>query len=150
MNSEFPTAVHLLVYLAHSLYKTANSEELAENIGTNPARVRKAMGCLREKGWVGTREGVGGGYFLKVEPAAIRLADVYRAACCGGLRPKKGTGSTSSDCKISSGISGAMDHYFDEAERRYLDYFDGVTVQDVLNRIVSDKEGVNSQPEIQA
>lgn len=149
MNSEFPTAVHLLVYLADSLPKTANSEELAENVGTNPARVRKAMGCLRSRGWVGTREGVGGGYFLTAEPAAIRLADVYRAACCGGLRPKKSTGSTGSDCKISSGISGAMDHYFDEAEQRYLDYFEGVTVQDVLNRIFSDREHRNSRPEIQ-
>lgn len=147
MNSEFPTAVHLLVYLAHSLSKTANSEELAANVGTNPARVRKAMGCLRGSGWVGTREGVGGGYFLTAEPANIRLADVYRASCCGGLRPKKGTGSPSSECSISSGISGAMDHYFGEAERRYLDYFDGVTIQDVLDRIVGEQERDQRQPD---
>lgn len=136
MNSEFPAAVHLLVYLAHSTSGSANSEELAENVGTHPARVRKMMRCLREQGWVGTREGIGGGYFLQAEPTAIRLADIYRASCCGGLRPKKPTGSPGSTCPVSSGISGAMDHYFGEAESRYLDYLDGVTVQDVLHRIV--------------
>ncbi len=136
MNSEFPTAVHLLVYLAHAPGQTANSEELARNVNTNPVRVRKTMGCLREQGWVSTREGNGGGYFLEAAPDSIRLSDVYRASCCGGLRPKKSTGRAESECKISSGISGAMDHYFAEAERHYLDYFDGVTIQDVRNRIV--------------
>ncbi|OWR31836.1 transcriptional regulator [Saccharibacillus sp. O23] len=139
MNSEFPTAVHLLVYLAHKPGQTANSEELAQNVDTNPARVRKTMGCLRTQGWIGTREGNGGGYFLEAEPGSIRLSDVYLASCCGGLRPKKSTGRSESECEISSGISGAMDHYFSEAERRYLDYFDGVTVQDVLDRIVGGK-----------
>lgn len=136
MNSEFPTAVHLLVYLAHKPGQAANSEELALNVDTHSARVRKTMSCLREEGWVGTREGNGGGYFLQVAPDKIRLSDVYSASCCGGLRPKKSTGRSESECEISSGISGAMDHYFSEAERRYLDYFDGVTVQDVLDRIV--------------
>ncbi|GGN94180.1 RrF2 family transcriptional regulator [Saccharibacillus kuerlensis] len=140
MNSEFPTAVHLLVYLAHSPSKTANSDELAQNVNINPARVRKAMGCLRDKGWVSTREGIGGGYSLDADPAEIRLADVYRASCLAGLRPKKGTGLPESDCVVSSGISGAMNHYFAEAERCYLDYFDGVTIQEVLDRIVRGEE----------
>ncbi|MCQ4087959.1 Rrf2 family transcriptional regulator [Saccharibacillus sp. JS10] len=136
MNSEFPTAVHLLVYLAYHLPNPANSEELAANVGTNAARVRKAMGCLRTNGWVGTREGVGGGYFLTVPPSDISLADVYRAACCGALKPKKSTGLADSECTISSGISGAMNDYFEEAEQHYLRYFDGVTIQNVLNRIL--------------
>ncbi|NGZ76362.1 Rrf2 family transcriptional regulator [Saccharibacillus alkalitolerans] len=140
MNSEFPAAVHLLVYLAHAPSGTANSEELARSVNTHPARVRKTMGCLRDNGWVRTREGIGGGYSLSAAPSEIRLADVYRAACCDGLRPRKGTGSPESGCAIASGISGAMDHYFGEAERRYLDYFDGVTVQDVLDRIVNGGE----------
>ncbi len=139
MNSEFPTAVHLLVYLAHAPGQTANSEELARNVNTNPVRVRKTMGCLRTQGWVSTREGNGGGYSLEVAPDRIPLSDVYRVSCCGGLRPKKGTGLPESECEISSGISGAMDHYFAEAERRYLEYLDGVTVQDVLDRIVGEK-----------
>lgn len=136
MNSEFPAAVHVLVYLAHAPSRAANSEELAANVGINPARVRKTMGCLREKGWVRTREGMGGGYFLAVDPTNIRLSDVYRASCRDALRPKKGTGSPGSDCVVASGISDAMSSYFDEAERCYLDYFDGVTIQNVLNRIV--------------
>lgn len=89
MNSEFPTAVHLLVYLAHKPGQTANSEELALNVDTHSARVRKTMSGLRAEGWVGTREGNGGGYFLQAAPDKIRLSDVYSASCCGGLRPKK-------------------------------------------------------------
>ncbi|MDO3409977.1 Rrf2 family transcriptional regulator [Saccharibacillus sp. CPCC 101409] len=134
MNSEFPAAVHLLVYLAHLPGRTANSEELALSLHINPARVRKTMRCLREQGWVSTREGLGGGYSLDADPAALRLSDVYRATDCGGLRPKKGTGRADSDCPVGSGIAGAMDGYFAEAERRYLEAFDGVTIRDVLEK----------------
>ena len=46
MTSEFAIAVHALVYLNHK-GETVSSEALAENICTNPARVRKVMAKLK-------------------------------------------------------------------------------------------------------
>ena len=42
MNSDFCVAVHGMVYLYHKKCQLS-SDELADNICTNPARVRKVM-----------------------------------------------------------------------------------------------------------
>lgn len=57
MTSEFAIAVHALVYLNHK-GETVSSEALAENICTNPARVRKVMAKLKK---AGPRRHQGGG-----------------------------------------------------------------------------------------
>ena len=49
MDSIFSLAVHALVYLNHKDC-TLSSEALAENICTNPARVRKVMAQLKKAG----------------------------------------------------------------------------------------------------
>ena len=47
MTSEFSVAVHALVFLNHK-GTTYSSEGLAENICTNPARIRKVMAKLKK------------------------------------------------------------------------------------------------------
>ena len=54
-------AVHALVFLDHHDYKVS-SEELAENICTNPTRVRRVQAVLKKAEIVETREGLDGGY----------------------------------------------------------------------------------------
>ena len=61
LNSDFCVAVHGLVYLKHK-NDMVPSEELAKNICTNPARVRKVMARLKRAGLVQTKEGKVGGY----------------------------------------------------------------------------------------
>ena len=59
MDSSFNLAVHALVCLSHS-GRSLSSEALAENICTNPTRVRRVMAGLKKAGMVETREGVDG------------------------------------------------------------------------------------------
>ena len=61
MTSEFGIAVHAMVFLHHK-GDMVSSEVLAENICTNPARVRKVMAQLKRAGLVETHEGAVGGY----------------------------------------------------------------------------------------
>ena len=56
MTSEFTVAIHGLVYLHHR-GETASSEVLAQNICTNPARVRKVMAKLKKAGLVEHQRG---------------------------------------------------------------------------------------------
>ena len=70
MDSSFNLAVHALVCLSHS-GRSLSSEALAENICTNPARVRRVMAGLKKAGMVETREGLDGGYRLCADPAAL-------------------------------------------------------------------------------
>ena len=63
MNSDFSLAVHALVLL-HRKGGVQSSEALAQNICTNPVRVRRVLAKLKRAGWVATREGSEGGYFF--------------------------------------------------------------------------------------
>ena len=78
MDSSFNLAVHALVCLSHS-GRSLSSEALAENICTNPARVRRVMAGLKKAGMVATREGQDGGYRLCVDPATLSLRQVAEA-----------------------------------------------------------------------
>ena len=55
MDSSFNLAVHALVCLSHS-GRSLSSEALAENICTNPTRVRRVMAGLKKAGMVETRD----------------------------------------------------------------------------------------------
>ena len=61
VDSSFNLAVHALVCLSHS-GRSLSSEALAENICTNPTRVRRVLAGLKKAGMVETREGLDGGY----------------------------------------------------------------------------------------
>lgn len=78
MNSEFNVAVHALVYLDHK-GDFVSSEELADNICTNPARVRKILSRLKQAGLVEAREGSVGGFRFIGDARAVTLAEVAEA-----------------------------------------------------------------------
>ena len=72
MTSEFGIAVHAMVFLHHK-GDMVSSEVLAENICTNPARVRKVMAQLKRAGLVETHEGAVGGYRFEGSAATVTL-----------------------------------------------------------------------------
>ena len=63
MTSEFAIAVHALVFLEHKGI-VISSEELAKNVCTNPARIRKVMAKLKRADLIRTKEGTEGGYLF--------------------------------------------------------------------------------------
>ena len=78
MNSEFSVAVHSLVFLNHR-GTTLSSEELAKNVCTNPARIRKIMAKLKKAELVATKEGIDGGYHFIRDPSTVTLREVSEA-----------------------------------------------------------------------
>ena len=71
MDSSFNLAVHALVCLSHS-GRSLSSEALAENICTNPTRVRRVQAVPKKAGKVETREGLDGA-------VAVHYAEEYLA-----------------------------------------------------------------------
>jgi len=135
MNSEFTIAVHSLVYLAYLPDRMASSEAIAENVSTNPARIRKVMSCLRKGGYVDTREGAGGGYRLTLDPAVVTLSDVYRLMAQGSVIPSWCSGNPEMDCVVGSNMQEVMHGIFCKAENHLESYFRGITIADVLGQI---------------
>jgi Rrf2 family protein len=135
VNSEFTIAVHSLVFLAFRPDRTATSEMIAHNVNTHPARVRKVMSCMRKKGYIATKEGIGGGYRLNCDPGQVTLAEIYGATSFGSIKPAWCSGNLEEDCMVACNMAEVMDEIFCEAERQMLVYLQRTTVSDVLERV---------------
>lgn len=134
MTGEFGMAVHALVYLNHK-QKTLSSEELAENICTNPARVRKVMAMLKKGGLVITREGGAGGYTFVSDPAAVTLRRVADAVGARFVSAAWRSGDTDMECLVASGMANIMDDIYDELDTMCRDRLDRLTISDIDRKI---------------
>jgi Rrf2 family protein len=136
MNSEFTIAVHSLVFLAHRTDNMATSEQIACNVATHSARIRKVMGFLRKAGYVRTKEGIGGGFILDCDPDKVTLAEIYRLTSQGSLKPNWCSGDETQSCMIASNMEKMMDFIFGDAERQMETYFEKHTIGSVRRQII--------------
>ena len=130
MKAEYSLAVHALVYLA-AHEGDISSEKLAENICTNPARVRKIMRSLRDAGLVSTKEGPQGGYCLKKPAAEISLKKVAEASGTVFVEAFWKSGGIDMDCAIASGIAGEMDAIYGKLNDSCMKMLAKISVEDV-------------------
>ena len=82
-----------------------SSEALAENICTNPARVRKVMAKLKKAGLVSTKEGSEGGYSLAKNAEQITLKQISAALQIEFVSSHWRSGSQNLDCMVASGMA---------------------------------------------
>lgn len=134
MNSDFCVAVHGMVYLNHKNCQLS-SEELAENICTNPARVRKVMAKLKKKNLVQTKEGTVGGYSFLGDPGAVTLADIAEALDLKFVETSWHSGNIDMDCLVASGMGGLMDEIFLDLNQCCTQRLREITIQDLDGRI---------------
>ncbi len=134
MNSDFTVAVHALVCLAHS-GKVLSSEDLAGNICTNPARVRKVTARLRKAGLVATKEGSVGGCRFHGDPKEVDLAQVAAALDVTFVEAAWHSGSQDRDCLICTGMAGLMDGLFADLDRLCKERLRAITIADLDRRL---------------
>ncbi|QJC51245.1 Rrf2 family transcriptional regulator [Paenibacillus albicereus] len=139
MNSEFTIAVHSLVYLASRPDRMATSDSIARNVNTHPSRIRKVMSLLRKQGYIGTKEGIGGGYLLERLPEQTTLAEIYRATSFGSIKPGWCSGGEQGDCLIACRMAAVMDEIFTDTEAKLLQHLEGMTIRDVLQRVKAEE-----------
>lgn len=134
MTSEFAIAIHALVYLNHK-QKNISSEELAENICTNPARIRKVMAKLKKKNLIGTKEGLNGGYQMIQKPEQITLRHICDILEIDIVKAAWRSGKMDVPCMISSGMAGVMDGIYKDLNHLCKEYLENLTVEDIENKI---------------
>lgn len=134
VNSDFNVAVHALVYLDHS-QRMLSSDELAENICTNAARVRKVMAPLRQAGLVETREGHSGGYRMSTPPKSVSLSDIADALQVRFVESTWRSGDVDRECLVASGMGDVMDTIYSELDTACRGKLAKVTVADVEDTI---------------
>lgn len=139
MNGEFGVAVHALVYLNHKA-GMVSSEALAQNICTNPARVRKIMAKLKKAGLVLTREGLEGGYRFAREAETVTLRDVAGALNFCFVASGWRSGSADLPCLIASGMADVLDGIYAEMDEECKEKLSMITIADIDHKIFDEKE----------
>lgn len=134
MTSEFAVAVHAMVFLNHK-GEVVSSEQLAENICTNPARVRKVMAKIKKAGFLGAREGSVGGYKLEIPADKLSLADIAKALDEKYVTSNWKSGSKDMDCLIACGMAGIMDGIYGQLNEACEKMLEGITVADLDKKI---------------
>lgn len=139
MTAEFSLAVHGLVYLYHHTGQTISSDALAQNICTNPARVRKVMGILKKSGLTVSTEGKGSGYESLPDAGEITLLQILDALEEQVVSASWRSGSVDMDCMIASGMADAMDEIYGGMNESCRDYLAKITIASIDRKLVQKK-----------
>lgn len=139
MNSDFCVAVHAMVYLNHK-QALCSSEQLAENICTHPARVRRILVRLKKSGLLSAVDsGPKGGYQFTGDPSRTTLQQVAAALEVTFVEPGWRSGNMNMECLIASGMGALMDKIFGDLNGLCGSRLGEITIADLDKQLFGGK-----------
>ncbi|MXP40816.1 Rrf2 family transcriptional regulator [Altererythrobacter soli] len=146
-DSRLSSVLHLLLHMAeHDGPMT--SEMLAKAMTTNSVVVRRIMAGLRDRGYVRSEKGHGGGWTLACDLATLTLRDVYEALGEPSLLAI-GNRTEAPGCLVEQAVNAALGPAFDGAEAFLLERFGAVTLAelsaDFHERLAGRKQSCNPE-----
>ena len=130
-DSRLSGVLHVLLHMAEHP-DPMTSEMLARAMGTNPVVIRRLMAGLRERGFVQSEKGHGGGWTLARPLDQITLLDVYRAV---GEPSLFAIGPSDDDprCLVEQAVNSALDEALQAARSLLLARFGAISIADVAD-----------------
>lgn len=125
-DSRLSDALHVLLHLAQRR-EPVTSEVLAKALATNPVVVRRVLAGLRDRGFVRSEKGHGGGWTLACDPSKVSLRDVYDALGQPSLLAV-GHRSDAPGCLVEQAVNAALGKSFRDAEALLLSRLGEVTL----------------------
>ncbi|OON41998.1 Rrf2 family transcriptional regulator [Izhakiella australiensis] len=125
-DSKLSGILHVLLHMAEYQHPVT-SEKLALLMHTNPVVIRRVMAGLRERGYVHSEKGHGGGWHLTCDLNQLTLADVWRAVGEPALIAL-GNRSESPGCLVEQAVNRALDDASRQAEALLLARLERVTL----------------------
>lgn len=125
-DSRLSGVLHILLHMAQQS-GPVTSEVLAKAMDTNPVVIRRIIAGLRDKGYVRSDKGHGGGWTIACDLSKVTLRDVYVALGRPSLLAI-GNRTESPGCAVEQAVNAALSHAFDEAESLLLTRFGEVTL----------------------
>lgn len=128
-DSRLSRMLHVLIHLGRRK-EAATSELIAKMLNTNPVVVRRTMAGLRERGYVQSEKGHGGGWTLSKRLDEITLLDVYEAL----ERPELFCLVSASDhpgCLVELAVTEALEDARRDAEALLLSRFATLRLSDI-------------------
>lgn len=126
MDSRLSGVLHVLLHMAE-FHQPVTSEVLARMMGTNPVVIRRIMAGLRERGYVTSEKGHGGGWTLTCDLSQVTLREIYHALGDPSLLAM-GNRSETPACLVEQAVNAALRDAFNDAEARLLARFGEVTL----------------------
>jgi Rrf2 family protein len=126
LDSRLSDALHVLLHMAE-LDGPVTSEALAKAMRTNPVVVRRTMAGLRERGYVRSEKGHGGGWRLSRKLTEVTLRDIYTALGSPSLLAI-GNRTRAPDCPVEQAVNASLSQAFNDAEELLLGRLDEVTL----------------------
>lgn len=147
VNLQFATSVHIMISLGYlnqqktsktPSCKLANSDMLAESIGTNPVVIRRLLSQLNKAGLIKTARGKKGGVQLNKPASEISLSDVYKAIeIKDSVKPHNKPASK--DCPVSCSMHEIMSSVSEGYTKASLKYLDAIKLSDLIKKIKTQK-----------
>ena len=109
------------------------SEEMATCLGTNPVLVRRVMAGLRERGYVASTKGHGGGWTISCDLAQVTLRDIYDAVGAPTVFAM-GNRVEQPGCLVEQAVNQSLATAFDEAEALLIARLGEVRLADLSAR----------------
>jgi DNA-binding IscR family transcriptional regulator len=131
-DSKLSSILHLLLHMAHSK-RPLTSDELAGFLQTNSVLVRRTLAGLRDRGYVGSEKGHGGGWMITVDLHNITLRDIYVSVGSPTVFAM-GNREDHPECLVEKVVNQSLTSAFDEAEALLISRFSGVTLADLSER----------------
>lgn len=125
-DSRLSGVLHVLLHMAETT-DPITSEALARAMDTNPVVVRRIMAGLREKGYVRSEKGHGGGWTIACDLERVTLRDVYQALGEPELLAM-GNRAEATSCLVEQAVNATLGDAFAEAEAFLLRRFGEVTL----------------------
>jgi len=128
-DSKLSSVLHVLLHLAHS-ERPMTSEQMAGMLGTNPVLVRRVLAGLRERGYISSERGHGGGWSVTCDLAQVTLRDVYDAVGAPTVFAM-GNRNEHSACLVEQVVNASLEDAFQEAETLLVKRLGQVTLADL-------------------
>lgn len=125
-DSRLSRMLHVLIHMDRQT-GPATSELIAQMLNTHPVVVRRTMAGLRDRGYVASEKGHGGGWALSRPLDEMTLRDVYEAIGEPALFAI-GTAADAPDCLVEQAVNAAVGEALREAEQRLLARFGEITI----------------------
>lgn len=113
-NAKFATAIHILSLLEYCKGERLSSEYIAGSINLNPALVRKEISHLKKSGFIASKEGNGGGFYLARAAEQILLSEIFRSVKSVQLLGRYN--KPNPECPVGRQINGNLDLLYADAE----------------------------------
>ena len=128
-DSRLSGALHVLLHMAQE-GRPVTSEVLARAMGTNAVVIRRTLAGLRERGYVQSEKGHGGGWTLVCDLSSVTLRDIYMALGCPSLL-SMGNRTESPGCLVEQSVNAALNEAFENAEAQLLARLGEVTLKEL-------------------